>query len=111
MVILDCTADQAPALYSHLGSTASASLTHRTSLAEILASAPDQCQHQLDPPEALPLGGPGAVFTLLYTSGSSGRPKAVVHSAASFYADVSQTLFHTPLSTVSYIPLSHSSDR
>jgi long-subunit acyl-CoA synthetase (AMP-forming) len=56
-------------------------------------------------------GQPMDVFTLLYTSGSSGTPKAVMVSAESFCNDVCERSFASPLVSVSFIPLSHSSDR
>ena len=50
------------------------------------------------------------VTTVLFTSGSSGTPKAVAVGVDEFVTDIS---FTTPDSgvTVSYIPLSHGSDR
>ena len=55
------------------------------------------------------------MFTVLFTSGSSGAPKAVAVGTDSFVADISgdqaeAKSISTSL-TVSYIPLSHSSDR
>ncbi|KNC49765.1 ACS4 protein [Thecamonas trahens ATCC 50062] len=51
------------------------------------------------------------IFTLLYTSGSSGAPKGVMVTPQSFVNDLSEPSSSWPLITVSYIPLSHSSDR
>ena len=61
--------------------------------------------------EASEDGGPLALFTLLYTSGSSGKPKVVQQSRSAFFDGVSMAVYASPLITVSYIPLSHSSDR
>lgn len=66
---------------------------------------------QLEPPEEQPVGGTDGVVSLLYTSGSSGAPKGVICVAQSFYNDIKQRTFIEPHVTVSYIPLSHSSDR
>jgi long-subunit acyl-CoA synthetase (AMP-forming) len=83
---------------------------HRLSLADIIHDSSLDELHLLAP-SSLPLGGPSSLFTIIYTSGSSGSPKAVMHSAASFHKDVSARSFAVPLVTPSYIPLSHSSDR
>lgn len=66
---------------------------------------------QLEPPEQQPAAGREGIFTILFTSGSVGRPKGVVVSAASFFNDICSRNYVEPLVTVSYIPLSHSSDR
>jgi long-chain acyl-CoA synthetase len=50
-------------------------------------------------------------LTVLYTSGSSGRPKGVIVSSDTFLSDISEAIYTIPLVTCSYIPLSHSSDR
>lgn len=55
------------------------------------------------------------MFTVLFTSGSSGVPKAVAVGTDSFVADISgdqaEAKSIAASMTVSYIPLSHSSDR
>lgn len=55
------------------------------------------------------------VSTLLFTSGSSGKPKAVAVGVANFVHDISgdssERRSFSAAVTVSYIPLSHSSDR
>ena len=55
------------------------------------------------------------MFTVLFTSGSSGAPKAVAVGTDSFVADISgdqsEAKSISASLTVSYIPLSHSSDR
>ena len=55
------------------------------------------------------------ITTVLFTSGSSGNPKAVAVSCEAFVEDISgckqEALAVTHGITVSYIPLSHSSDR
>ena len=55
------------------------------------------------------------LMTLLFTSGSSGKPKAVAVGIAAFVNDVSGDIVSgaavSKSLTVSYIPLSHSSDR
>ncbi len=61
--------------------------------------------------EASEDGDPAALFTLLYTSGSSGEPKALQQSRSAFFDGVSMAVYASPLITVSYIPSSHSSDR
>lgn len=63
----------------------------------------------LDDPDALPRGGPDSIFTLLYTSGSSGRAKGVRVTSRQFASIANSTA--CPLVTASFIPLSHSSDR
>ena len=60
-------------------------------------------------PDLLPRGGSASLFTLLYTSGSSGRAKGVKVTAESFSSFPMSTA--SPLVTASFIPLSHSSDR
>ena len=60
-------------------------------------------------------GKPERLFSLLFTSGSSGSPKAVAIGINAFVNDVSGDLSSgeaiSKSLTVSYIPLSHSSDR
>jgi acyl-CoA synthetase (AMP-forming)/AMP-acid ligase II len=53
------------------------------------------------------------IFTLLFTSGSSGIPKAVKISPEIWLSDIkgAQPYLQQPLIGCSYIPLSHSSDR
>ena len=51
------------------------------------------------------------IFTVIYTSGSSGRPKGVAVPESCFRYDVSHPLKVFPLVGVSFIPLSHSTDR
>jgi long-subunit acyl-CoA synthetase (AMP-forming) len=68
-------------------------------------------QLELEPPEKQPADGRSSIFTILFTSGSTGQPKGVVVSAAGFFNDISSRNYVEPLVTVSYIPLSHSSDR
>ncbi len=51
------------------------------------------------------------LFTLMYTSGSSGAPKGVMVATETFQQDMGESTSASPLVTVSYIPLSHSSDR
>jgi len=65
----------------------------------------------LEPAESQPDGGRAAISTILFTSGSVGRPKGVVVSAGTFFNDICSRNYVEPLVTVSYIPLSHSSDR
>ena len=65
----------------------------------------------LEPADTQPAGGHGATFTLLFTSGSTGAPKPTAVSSAGFLSDISSRNYVEPLVTVSYIPLSHSSDR
>ena len=54
---------------------------------------------------------PNDIVSLFYTSGTSGVPKGVIVTAQNFYNDISERTWMEPLITVSYIPLSHSSDR
>eukprot|EP00933_Yihiella_yeosuensis_P030246 TRINITY_DN23913_c0_g1_i1.p1 TRINITY_DN23913_c0_g1~~TRINITY_DN23913_c0_g1_i1.p1 ORF type:complete len:968 (-),score=206.74 TRINITY_DN23913_c0_g1_i1:338-3082(-) len=60
-------------------------------------------------------GNIGDLTTFLFTSGSSGKPKAVAVGVDNFVHDVagdsSEALAFSEAVTVSYIPLSHSSDR
>jgi acyl-CoA synthetase (AMP-forming)/AMP-acid ligase II len=81
--------------------------TPRTNAVFDVKELPDQ----LEAPELQPEGGRDAVHTLLFTSGSSGMPKAVIVSARSFLNDTTSRNYVSSLVTVSYIPLSHSSDR
>lgn len=67
---------------------------------------------ELPDPLSVPVGGRESMFTLLFTSGSSGMPKAVVITAAAFFGDAGgERLWAEPLVTPCFIPLSHSSDR
>uniref|UniRef100_A0A6B2L0Q6 AMP-dependent synthetase/ligase domain-containing protein n=1 Tax=Arcella intermedia TaxID=1963864 RepID=A0A6B2L0Q6_9EUKA len=50
-------------------------------------------------------------FTLMYTSGSTGTPKGVIVTEKIFTDDTGHPLYVHPLVNVSYIPLSHSTDR
>lgn len=53
-----------------------------------------------------------AMFSLLFTSGSTGAPKAAVLTVAGFHMDIAgERMWLQPLVTPSFIPLSHSSDR
>jgi long-subunit acyl-CoA synthetase (AMP-forming) len=54
---------------------------------------------------------PHDIMTVICTSGSSGRPKGVATTERWFRYDVSHPMFINPLVTVSFIPLSHSTDR
>ena len=54
---------------------------------------------------------PDNLFSIIYTSGSAGLPKGTLHNEPSFRFDVGHALNVHPLVTVSYIPLSHSTDR
>ena len=47
----------------------------------------------------------------MYTSGSTGDPKGVMISGQTMKFDISHALYIHPLVTVSFIPLSHSTDR
>jgi fatty acid CoA ligase FadD9 len=81
------------------------------SLLDLVDSASTMPAIELEPPEQQPQGGDDDIVSLLYTSGSSGAPKGVTCAARSFYNDIKQRTFIEPHITVSYIPLSHSSDR
>jgi long-chain acyl-CoA synthetase len=54
---------------------------------------------------------PPDLTTIIYTSGSTGNPKGVMITYNGFFEDISHPIFLSPLITVSYIPLSHSTDR
>lgn len=58
-----------------------------------------------------PCEAPDDLMTIIYTSGTAGSPKGVMVGAPELFADVGHALNVTPLVTVSYIPLSHSTDR
>ncbi len=66
---------------------------------------------RIEHPDLQPEGGLDLPFTVLHTSGSSGRPKQVLVKARGFASDIGNRNFAMPLITCSYIPLSHSSDR
>lgn len=107
VVSMDTAPDEAALLFTqnqYLFSSFSKPITF-DSFAHMLVSqeASEICEQEEDDPNAL--------FTLLYTSGSSGKPKAVEQSESAFYNDNSRPTFNSHLVTVSYIPLSHSSDR
>ncbi|KAH3760633.1 ACS4 protein [Pelomyxa schiedti] len=67
---------------------------------------------ELESPDKQPEGGPSDIYTLLFTSGSTAGPKAVMVSCNTFWNDITcNPVFVEPLITPSYIALSHSSDR
>lgn len=68
-------------------------------------------QIELESPDDQPAGGLNGLSTILFTSGSTGTPKGVMVTAKAFYHDIKTRNYVEPLITVSYIPLSHSSDR
>ena len=81
------------------------------SLVQLMRS-PSKFHHvRIEHPDVQPEGGLDVPFTILHTSGSSGRPKQVVVKARGFASDIGTRNFAMPLVTCSYIPLSHSSDR
>jgi long-subunit acyl-CoA synthetase (AMP-forming) len=47
----------------------------------------------------------------MYTSGSTGKPKGVIVTEPMFTYDISHAIFLYPYVSVSFIPLSHSTDR
>jgi fatty acid CoA ligase FadD9 len=107
VILMDTTVEVSTALFlQHKNAFSSATRKIAVdSIARFLAeeSETEMCESLEDDPSAL--------FTLLYTSGSSGKPKAVEQSRSAFFDGVSMSIYVTPLITVSYIPLSHSSDR
>eukprot|EP00466_Bigelowiella_natans_P004133 jgi/Bigna1/69484/fgenesh1_pg.9_\ len=134
VVLMDALPEELKQLQSHLDKArASKKMLKLHSLLEFVVPRPqgqrqakkgDSKEHAgsvlIDPYKcrgvqvAHPLGSPHKdvnLFTLMYTSGSSGKPKGVMVSTESFLNDMGEGTSASPLVTVSYIPLSHSSDR
>lgn len=80
---------------------------------DLLVSKLDLDLTQIDnfPHEKPSEDAPENLYTIIYTSGSSGDPKGVMITYESFMEDTSHSIFVWPFVTPSYIPLSHSTDR
>ncbi|MBB3167040.1 AMP-binding protein [Simiduia aestuariiviva] len=82
------------------------------------ASAEHQWQEWLthyEPVGELPTQTPDAMFTLVYTSGSTGQPKGVVLSCknvgSSSHATAAQSQWYEDDRCISYLPLAHITER